>query len=261
MTAQTRDLIANLRTLHDNLAAVTLELGPDQLRERSYATEWSVADVLSHLGSGAELALLRLRAETEDSPSYEESAQVWAKWSAWTPEQQAVEAIAVDEQFVSALEAPDDAAVEALHRELAGLDLEASQVLRLRVSEHSMHGWDIAVMFDDDAVVPPVGVPGLLDVLPVTLRLAAQPHDDLLRVRVRTTDPERDYLLELAQSETRLTPVDGSTDTTAVDSELTMPAEALLRLVYGRLDPRHTPPYTATDDALLDRLRAIFKGF
>ena len=40
-----------------------------------------------------------------------------------------------------------------------------------------------------------------------------------------------------------------------------MPAEALLRLVYGRLDPRHTPPYKATDDALLDRLRAIFKGF
>ena len=149
--------------------------------------------------------LLRLRARTEDSPSYEERAQLWAKWAAWTPEQQAVESIAVDEQFVAALEALDDAAVEALHRELAGLDLDASQVLRLRVSEHSMHGWDIAVMFDDDAVVPPVGVPGLLDVLPVTLRLAAQPHDDLLRVRVRTTDPARDYLLELAQSETRLT--------------------------------------------------------
>jgi len=35
----------------------------------------------------------------------------------------------------------------------------------------------------------------------------------------------------------------------------------VLRVVYARLDPRHTPPYKATDDALLDRLRAIFKGF
>jgi uncharacterized protein (TIGR03083 family) len=261
MTEQTRELIANLRALHDNLAAFTRELGPDQLRERSYATEWSVADVLSHIGSGAELSLLRLRAGTADSPSYEESAQVWSKWSAWTPEQQAVEAMAVDEEFVAALERLDDAAVATLHRQLAGLDLDANQVLRLRVSEHAMHGWDIAVMFDDNAVVPEAGVPGLLDVLPVTLRFAAQPHDDQLRVHVRTTDPERDYVLELTQGETRLAPVDDSTDVTTVDGELQLPAEALLRLVYGRLDPRHTPAYKSTDDTLLERLRAIFRGF
>lgn len=261
MTAQTRTLIASLRTLHDNLAAFVLELGPDQLRERSYATEWSVADVLSHLGSGAELGLARLRAGTEDAPSYEEAARVWAKWELWTPEQQVVEAIAVDEEFVSTLEALDDEAVEEMHRELAGLDLDSSQVLRLRISEHSMHGWDIAVMFDDRAVVPAAGVPALLDVLPVTLRSAAQPHDGDLRVRVRTTDPEGDYVFELAQAEARLTPVADSTDTSAVDGELLLPAEALLRLVYGRLDPRHTPPHKATDDTLLERLRAIFKGF
>lgn len=39
MTEQTRDLITNLRALHDNLAAFVLELGPDKLRERSYDTE------------------------------------------------------------------------------------------------------------------------------------------------------------------------------------------------------------------------------
>ena len=80
-------------------------------------------------------------------------------------------------------------------------------------------------------------------------------------MRVRTTDPERDYVLELAPGATRLTPVDDSTDTSAVDGELMLPAEALLRLVYGRLDPRHTPPYKASDDTLLERLRAIFRGF
>jgi uncharacterized protein (TIGR03083 family) len=261
MTTQTRVLIASLRTLHNNLAAVVVELSPDKLRERSYATEWSVADVLSHIGSGAELSLLRLRATAEDSPSYEETAQVWAKWSTRSPEQQAAESMAVDEEYVAALEELDDAAVEALHRQLAGLDLDSSQVLRLRVSEHSMHAWDIAVMFDDDAVVPDAGVPALLDVLALTLRFAAQPHDDQLLVRVRTSDPERDYLLELIQGETRLISVDDTTDTSGVDSELMLPAEALLRLVYGRLDPRHTPAYNATDDTLLDRLRAIFRGF
>jgi len=53
MTTDVRDLVATLHTLHDRLAATVVELGPEQLRSRSYDTEWSVAEVLSHLGSGA----------------------------------------------------------------------------------------------------------------------------------------------------------------------------------------------------------------
>jgi hypothetical protein len=46
----------------------------------------------------------------------------------------------------------------------------------------------------------------------------------------------------------------------AVDGEIQLPAEALLRLFYGRLDPDHTPAYTA-EAIELDRLRAVFPGF
>jgi hypothetical protein len=38
-----------------------------------------------------------------------------------------------------------------------------------------------------------------------------------------------------------------------------MPAECFIRLVYGRLDPQHTPPLQA-DAATLDELRAVFPG-
>jgi uncharacterized protein (TIGR03083 family) len=258
MTEQTRDLIASLRTLHDDLAARTLELGPEQLRERSYDTEWSVADVLSHLGSAAELALHRLRTGLEDSP--EGNAEVWAKWNARTPEQQAVEAIAAEEEYVAALETCDDATLDGLRRQLAGLDLEASQMLSLRVSELAMHGWDVEVVFDETAAVPAVAVPAIFGMLWMTLRFAAQPYDGELRLRILTTDPDRDYIFELVQGEARLTPSDDP-DTSALDGELQLPAEALLRLFYGRLDPRHTPPHKATDETLLERLRAIFKGF
>jgi Mycothiol maleylpyruvate isomerase N-terminal domain len=41
--------------------------------------------------------------------------------------------------------------------------------------------------------------------------------------------------------------------------DLTLPAEALIRLVYGRLDPDHTPPVEG-DLALLDSLRSVFPG-
>jgi hypothetical protein len=40
-----------------------------------------------------------------------------------------------------------------------------------------------------------------------------------------------------------------------------MPASALVRLAYGRLDPEHTPPTVETDEIDLDTLRRIFPGF
>jgi hypothetical protein len=40
-----------------------------------------------------------------------------------------------------------------------------------------------------------------------------------------------------------------------------MPAEALLRLTYGRLDAAHTPASVSGDAGALDKLRAIFPGF
>jgi uncharacterized protein (TIGR03083 family) len=260
MSTDTTDLITALRTLHDALAARALELSPDQLRERSYDTEWTVGDVLSHLGSGAELGLMGLRSDAEDSPTPEESAVVWAQWSARTPEQQAVEAIRLDEEYVAALETCDERTVAGLARELAGLDVDASDILAMRVAEQTMHGWDIAVAFDDDAALPAVGVPGIFQILWLTLRFATQPYDGELRVRILTTDPEGDYLLEIIGGETRLKPSEKNIDTAALDGELQLPAEAMLRLFYGRLDPRHTPPHKASDEALLERLRALFKG-
>jgi uncharacterized protein (TIGR03083 family) len=260
MTTETRDLIRVLRAMHDRLAEVVIDLGPEQLRTRSFATEWTVAEVLSHLGSGAELSMLRLATGGDDGLTQEQMAQVWAMWDQRTPEQQAVEAIAVDESFVAALEQLDDAALSELHRELAGLDLDAANVLRLRIAEQAMHGWDIAVAFDDAAVVAENAVPALLEHLPVTLRFAAQPHDEQLRLRVATTQPDRDLLMELTKSEARIREA-GSEPGPGVDGELAMPTEALLRLVYGRLDPRHTPAVKASDDGLLDRLRDVFRGF
>jgi hypothetical protein len=43
--------------------------------------------------------------------------------------------------------------------------------------------------------------------------------------------------------------------------EVAMPAEALLRLAYGRLDPAHTPPAVTGSPADLNQLRNIFPGF
>jgi uncharacterized damage-inducible protein DinB len=44
-----------VRASHDRLAGVVAGLDADALRAQSYASEWTIADVLSHLGSGAEI--------------------------------------------------------------------------------------------------------------------------------------------------------------------------------------------------------------
>jgi uncharacterized protein (TIGR03083 family) len=256
VSSDVRDLVAVLRTLHDRLAGTAADLSPEALRTRSYATEWTVADVLSHLGSGAELTLLRLDSEEEDGPSQEDMAAVWATWDTREPEQQAVEGVAAEARLVERLEELDDDALQVARRDLDGLDVDAAGMLRMRVSELAMHSWDIAVAFDDAAVVPAEAVPAVLDLLPVTLRFAAQPHDDALAVAVTTTGPERSLVLDLAPGAAGLRDEPG-----AADARLELPAEALARLVYGRLDPAHTPPLKAADDALLPRLRDIFRGF
>jgi hypothetical protein len=45
--------ISALRHSHDRLRASVEPLGPDQLAQRSYPSEWTIAQVLSHLGSQA----------------------------------------------------------------------------------------------------------------------------------------------------------------------------------------------------------------
>jgi hypothetical protein len=51
-----------LRRSHDRLRGLVEPLDADALHGRSYASEWSIAQVLSHLGSGAEIFSLLLDA-------------------------------------------------------------------------------------------------------------------------------------------------------------------------------------------------------
>ncbi|HEX9359013.1 MAG TPA: hypothetical protein VF933_35050, partial [Streptosporangiaceae bacterium] len=88
------------------------------------------------------------------------------------------------------------------------------------------------------------------------LQFVAKPAGDSFRVRLRTTAPDGDYLLDVGEPVTLSDWAEGSD----ADGEIRLPAEALLRLFYGRLDPEHTPEYSA-GGIDLDRLRAVFPGF
>lgn len=126
---------------------------------------------------------------------------------------------------------------------------------RMRLSEHAIHTWDIAVVLDPAATVAPDAVDLLIDTLGQLASRTGKPTGRPARVHVSTTDPERQFVLDVGESVSLL-----AWDGEERLAELRLPAEAFLRLIYGRLDPDHTPPADvgAVD---LDQLRATFPGF
>jgi hypothetical protein len=139
------------------------------------------------------------------------------------------------------------------------MTLDAAGLVRLRLSEHAVHTWDIAVTVDPEAVVAPDAVDALA---PFQLGFLAErtgrTEAGPLRVRLRGTHPDVDFLLDVSDKVTLVAWPDGGAE---VDGEIATTTEGLLRLGYGRHDSGHTPPVQVTGPAdLLDRTRAVFPG-
>ena len=78
MSSDPRTLISVLRNSHDRLEALVRPLSPEQLRAQSYDTDWTIAQVLSHLGSGAEIATLSLAAALGGRGQVDRDSGCWA---------------------------------------------------------------------------------------------------------------------------------------------------------------------------------------
>jgi uncharacterized protein (TIGR03083 family) len=260
-----RIYIATLRESHDRLAGLADPLTPEQVRAQSYDRDWSNAQLLSHLGSGAELSLLRLPAAfgEGEAPGPEGNQAVWDVWNAKSPDDQAADAIESDERYVASLEELTDEQLAAIRLDFLGMQLDAAGMVRLRLGEHALHTWDLAVMQDQAAAVQQSAVELLIDNVPAFLapRLGRPPGEPFA-VRITTADPGRDYLLTADESVSMTNwPGELSEAEADVVPHVTMPAEALLRLSYGRMDPEHTPSSVSGDAEVLEKLRRMFPGF
>lgn len=268
MSSDPRTWIATLRQSHDRLDKLVRSLTPEQVRAQSYDTLWSVAQVLSHLGSGAEISLLTLPGALGEAEPVGREAfpAVWEVWNAKTPDEQAADGVASDEKHVHTLEELTDQQLANIDMDFFGMmRLDAVGMIRMRLGEHALHTWDVEVVGDPTATVQQDAVELLIDNVPQFLapRLG-KPLAEPFSVRITTTAPARDYLLTSGDS---VALTDWPGEAGAGDSDLAdvahvhMSAEALLRLAYGRLDPEHTPSSVSGDADTLTKLRAIFPGF
>jgi uncharacterized protein (TIGR03083 family) len=249
--------IRALRHSHEVLRSAAEPLTEEQLRQRSYATEWSIADVLSHLGSQAEIFGLFLDAGLtgQDPPGRDEFLPIWDTWNNKEPQAQAADALRADDATTKRFESMSEPERDRLRLQAFGREMGVTDVAGLRLSEHALHTWDVAVTLDPTATVQPDAVALLIDTLG-QLAARVKPDGTARKLCVATTDPKRHFLLETGENVT-LTPADHHEEKLP---KLVLPAEALVRLVYGRLDPAHTPD-VQTADVDLDELRAVFPGF
>jgi uncharacterized protein (TIGR03083 family) len=141
------------RTSQDILATAVAPLDVAQLEQPSYDSEWSIAQVLSHVGSQAEIFELLLSAGLSggDPPGQDDFPPIWQRWNERSPQEQATDAIAVNEALLERFESLDGDERERFHLEAWGMDLDLAGLASLRAGEHAVHTWDVVVMLDPGA--------------------------------------------------------------------------------------------------------------
>lgn len=263
MTSLADQVIAALRSGYDDLAAYAAALTEDDLTAPSGASEWNVSQVLSHLGSGAEISQAAVeRARTRaGSPPDGFNQGVWARWDAMGPRAHRDAFIAANGELVELYESLTEQERRDLRIDLGFLPAPVSvgEAGRLRLNEFALHTWDAKVGADPAATVRADAVPLLFDAMAGLLGWIARPdalNGKSATLAIVTTDPAREFGLELGEK------VALTDKPAAPDGTLRLPAEAWLRLTTGRLSPDHTPAGVEIDGPLsLDDLRNVFPGF
>lgn len=253
--------LAALHGASQRLKDAVTDLSEQALARPSFADGWSIAQVLSHLGSAAEIsATLLERGIAGDTvgPRREELLPVWQRWDALSAPAQREAWQQADARHLHLLDSLDSRQRESVRVPyFAGL-LSVPVYAGYRLSEQSVHAWDIEVALDPTAAIPAPEVELLwerLDLVATRFRDA----DTLTRLgpgqlAVELMAPRRTLLLDL-DAELHLYPCEAAQPA----GTITGSAEAMLRLVYGRNRPQDG--ITATGMITLDDLRSLFPGY
>ena len=252
--ALTDEALDALRQSVERLHGLVAPMDDAQLEVQAYPKEWRVAEVLSHIGSSAVIGSERFtRGLRGESIADAFAPAVWEAWNAKSPRAKADDALVADHALLDQLLGATAAEQSSFAVSMGPMPFDFGGLVGLRLNEHTLHTWDIEVVANPAAALAPSGTRLVIDNLELIGRFTGKAQSDGRALNVHTTDPDRDFTVTTGPDAVALAPGSGG------DPELTIPAEAFIRLVYGRLDPAHTPAVDG-DAALIDQLRATFPG-
>ncbi|CAN5436833.1 maleylpyruvate isomerase family mycothiol-dependent enzyme [soil metagenome] len=259
MTTLTDRAISALRNRHDTLAELVAAATDEQLAAISGAVDWSVADVLSHLGSGAEIMRFPILAAIDGTPAPDGGRQpIWDRWNALSPREQATQFVDHDERYVATVEALDDGQRAELVVDLGFLPqpVPLEVALGMRLDEVALHAWDVLVAQDATASLDDESAGILLELMGGSMGF-------LLGFLGKADQLEHEVVLQVGDRALSIGDTlslgagPGSPTATWVG-----PDEAVVRLVVGRLGAAHTPAgVQVKGNVTIDELRRVFPGF
>lgn len=249
--------ITALRTEHDTLAGLVRTLTDDQLALTGGAAEWTVAQVLSHLGSGAEIGRAPIVLATGETVEVEDNQTIWARWDASEPRAQAEGFLESNGRWLELVEAltPEQRAGLSVDLGFLPAPVPLLTALGMRLNEVANHSWDVRVAFDPNAGVDAGSAAVLVDLLtgPLGFMLGWLAKPAELDGPASIAVPGAGLVLDDAA-----TVVDHLESPSATFNG---PREAFVRLVSGRLKAPYDNGVTVEGNVTLDDLRRVFPGF
>jgi uncharacterized protein (TIGR03083 family) len=257
MSELTDRVIAALRANHDNLVAVVPDLTAQQLTGRSGAAEWSIAQVLSHLGSGAEISRKPIAAAAGEQVEPEDNQAIWARWDGSSPGQQAAGYVEHGTAYLDTVEGLSAEQRDSLKIDLGFLPepVPLLVALGMRLNEVANHAWDVQVGLDPQAEID-------AETAAVLVELFAGPLAFLLGFSSKPDRLDREARLAVPGGAMEITDkVVVSSAVADPTANLAGPQGAVIRLISGRLTPEHSEGVVVTGDVSLDDLRKVFPGY
>jgi uncharacterized protein (TIGR03083 family) len=246
-----------LRSEHVALASLVSALTDDQLAATSGAAEWTVAQALSHLGSGAEIGRAPIARAAGETVAAEDNQTIWARWDASVPRAQAEGFLEHNGRWLEMVEALTPEQRSSLTVDLGFLPEPVPLVtaLGMRLSEVANHSWDVRVASDPNAGVDAGSAAVLVDLLagPVGFMLSFLAKPAELATPVSIAFPGGGLVVD-----------DAVTVVNHLDSPSATfngPVEAFVRLISGRLKAPYDNGITVDGSITLDDLRRVFPGF
>jgi len=257
MTQLVDRTITALRSEHDTLAKLVGSLTDEQLAATSGASEWTVAQALSHLGSGAEIGLAPIARAAGETVAAEDNQTIWARWDSSTPRAQAEGFLEHNGRWLDTVEAFTPEQRSSLTVDLGFLPepVPLLTALGMRLSEVANHSWDVRVAFDPAAGVDAGSAEVLVELLsgPVSFLLGFLAKPAELSDPVSIAVPGGGLVIDGA--------VSVADHLEAPSATFDGPPEAFVRLISGRLKAPYDHGVTVEGSVTLDDLRRVFPGF
>jgi uncharacterized protein (TIGR03083 family) len=143
--SNTTALLSALQASHERLTRLLTTTPAEAITQPAYPTEWSIAQVASHLGSQADTFLLTLDAGLHGTaaPGLEQFQPIWDRWNAKYPADQVSDSLTSDQAFLDAVDALTDTRRRTWVLPMMGTEQNLSALLRMRLVEHILHTWDL----------------------------------------------------------------------------------------------------------------------